>query len=80
MYFYGIKTSGQTDSQVRLLVTVWPGLVCTWIDLQWLALTLVVAKICTQVDTSFSLFGHPTHAKSMQIEWLSFIVINSNIL
>ena len=71
-----ILITGQMDSQdarwnlkiVSSCNSVWPGLVCTCVDLWWL-----VDQICAQMNASFSPFG--TQPKSAQVEWRPFVVM-----
>ena len=69
------QTATQVDASWRLGSTfdfVWPGLAC---NLRWLAMTCAHFgrdQICTQVDASFSSFGHPTQVNA---SWVTAIII-----
>ena len=54
--------------------SVWPGLACTGIDLQWLALTLAEIKFARKSKQSISPFGHPTQ---VNVSWVMTINILS---
>ena len=67
---------GQTESQVDagwklgyICESVWPGLACTCVDLQWLALTLVEIKFARKSKQVFHCLA--IQPKSTQVEWHS---------
>ena len=78
-----IQSHAQTESQVEAswklgstCDSVWPGLVCTCVDLRWLALTLVDIKFARKSKQVFSLFGHPTGVNTSWVTSINLLLAN----
>ena len=73
------QMESQVDARCKLGFTcdsIWPGLVCTCVDLRWLALTLVDIKFARKSKQVFSLFGHPTGVNTSWVTSINLLLAN----